>query len=64
MASKTQRHVKVYVEPGANKGCWMCWNSKNAKGMRLKSMLFSVSVLFHSLVTSNFKYGKLLHACN
>ena len=37
---------------------------KMQKVCRSKRMVFSFSVLFHALVTSNFKYGKLLHAHN
>ena len=36
---------------------------KMQKACGSKCIVFSVSVIFHALVTLNFKYGKLLHIC-
>ena len=59
MATKTWSHVNIYVESGTNEDCWTC-----KRYAVKKCMAFSVSVLSHAAVTSNFKYGMLLYAHN
>ena len=60
-------HMKIYVEPGGNERCCMCyrmWKMQKAHVCGSKCMVFCASVPFNALVTQNLKYGKFLHARN